>query len=66
MSRQLSPFFKKQVVTLIANGHGQKQIADITGYHPDTIQRYLQYIYKEHGAKNSPHLVHIWHTKNLV
>ena len=60
------PAVQKEIVPLLANGFSFKEIANKTGYTPTTIETFVLRIRKEHGAKNSPHLVHIFHTKNLL
>jgi len=62
----MSPETQKEIVTYLANGLTHKEIGDKTGHTSSTIETFVLRIRREHGAKNSPHLVHIFHTKNLL
>jgi len=55
-----------EIVTHLANGLSNKEIGEKMRYTQTSIQTFIIRIRKEYGAKNACHLVHIFHTKNLL
>lgn len=54
------------IVSGLCDGRGSSQIADAIGLHQDTIDRYVEFMYRQYGARSRAQLVHIWHSKGML
>ena len=69
MSRRVKPiseYVQRRIMERISKGMTARQISFDMDLADNTIETYLRLMRVEHGAKNSPHLVHIFHTKKLL
>lgn len=57
---------QKAIVNGLCDGRGSSQIADAIGLHQDTIDRYVEFMYRQYGAKSRSQLVHIWHKNKMI
>jgi len=54
------------IVRKIAEGNTAKQIAEILGNSFKTVEKHIELIKVEHGAKSIANLVHIFHQKKMI
>jgi DNA-binding NarL/FixJ family response regulator len=54
------------IVRKIAEGMRTKEIAELMGNSPKTIEKHIELMKVEHAAKTLPHLVHIFHLKKMI
>lgn len=64
--RKVSIETQRAIVSGLCDGRGSSQIADAMGFCPDTIDRYIEFMYRQYGAKSRSQLVHIWHVNKLI
>jgi DNA-binding NarL/FixJ family response regulator len=62
--KQLSPR-ETEILTLLANGHLQKQIADELNISPKTVDFHIGHIYKKLEVQNAPAAIHKAHCLGL-
>ena len=56
--------YETRILELIAEGYKQFEIAEMTPpLSKESVNKYLDGIKKKYGARNTPHLIHLWHEK---
>lgn len=57
---------QRQVLTLAANGHTNRQIGQALGIHPNTVDRHLAMAYNRLAARDRAHAVALALTAGLL
>lgn len=52
------------LIERLAKGLQHYQIADELRLPEDSVRQYIQEVKKKWRAKNTPNLIHLWHTRN--
>lgn len=55
--------YEEVIIERLAKGLQHYQIADELRLPEDCVRVYVQLVKKKWKAKNTPHLIHLWHTQ---
>lgn len=55
--------YEEVLIDRLAKGLQHYQIADELRLPEDSVRQYVHEVRKKWRAKNTPHLIHLWHTK---